>query len=123
MRHPDNEPFRHRQRLRLLEYPAPAEGSGVLGFAWEYAVSFGWAAVLLAGLRLRERVDVLQLCQPPDIYFPLARVMRWTGARVVVDQRDLMPEVLASRATAAAGSCCRCCGCWSGAASGWRTGR
>ena len=25
MRHPDNEPFRHRQRLRLLEYPAPAE--------------------------------------------------------------------------------------------------
>jgi glycosyltransferase involved in cell wall biosynthesis len=97
MRHPDNEPFRHRQRLRLLEYPAPAEGSGVLAFAWEYAVSFGWAAVLLTRLRLRERVDVLQLCQPPDIYVPLARVMRWTGARIVVDQRDLMPEVLASR--------------------------
>jgi glycosyltransferase involved in cell wall biosynthesis len=97
MRHPDNEPFRHRDRLRLLEYPAPPEGAGVLGFAREYAVSFGWAAVLLTRLRLRERVDVLQLCQPPDIYFPLAWVMRWAGARVVVDQRDLMPEVLASR--------------------------
>ena len=60
-------------------------------------MSFGWAAVLLARLRLRSRVDVLQLCQPPDVYFPLAWLLRWAGARVVVDQRDLMPEVLASR--------------------------
>lgn len=103
MRHPDNEPFRARERLRLLEYPAPPEGAGVLGFAREYAVSFCWAALLLARLRLRERVHVLQLCQPPDIYFPLAWVMRWAGARVVVDQRDLMPEVLASRGGAESG--------------------
>jgi glycosyltransferase involved in cell wall biosynthesis len=48
-------------------------------------------------LRRRRRIDVLQLCQPPDIYFPLARVLRWSGARVLVDQRDLMPELLAAR--------------------------
>ena len=40
---------------------------------------------------------MLQLCQPPDVYWPLAWLMRWTGARVVVDQRDLMPELLVSR--------------------------
>ena len=39
---------------------------------------------------------MLQLCQPPDVYFPLAWLLRLTGARVVVDQRDLMPETLLS---------------------------
>ena len=103
MRHADNEPYRGRARLRLLEYPPPPEGSGVLGFAREYALAFGWAVVLLTRLRLHERIDVLQLCQPPDIYFPLGRVLRRAGARVVVDQRDLMPEVLASRGQGTAG--------------------
>jgi glycosyltransferase involved in cell wall biosynthesis len=97
MRHDDNEPYRGRERLRLLEYPGPREGNGPVGYALEYAAAFGWATVMLVRLRLRRRVDVLQLCQPPDIYFPVAWLLRWAGARVVVDQRDLMPETLASR--------------------------
>lgn len=96
-RHDDNAPYRRRDGLRVLEYPAPPDGSGVLGFAREYAVSLGWAAARLLVLRARTRVDVLQLCQPPDVYWPLAWLMRWTGARVVIDQRDLMPELLVSR--------------------------
>jgi glycosyltransferase involved in cell wall biosynthesis len=96
-RHAGNARYRGRERMRLLEHPAPPEGSGVWGFAREYAVAFGWAALRLTSLRLRSRIDVLQLCQPPDIYFPLAWPLRWAGARVVVDQRDLMPELLASR--------------------------
>ncbi len=97
MRHPDNEPLRHRRRLHLHEYPAPPEGRGTLGYAVEYAGAFFWAAVMLARIRRHGRVDVLQLCQPPDVYFPLAWPLRWAGTRVVVDQRDLMPETLASR--------------------------
>jgi glycosyltransferase involved in cell wall biosynthesis len=42
-------------------------------------------------------VDVLQLCQPPDVYFPLAWVHKLLGAAVLVDQRDLMPEVFGMR--------------------------
>ncbi len=103
MRHPDNEPYRDRERLRLLEYPAPPEGRGALGYAREYATAFAWAAVLLTRLRLHRPVDVLQLCQPPDVYFPLAWPLRWSGTRVVVDQRDLMPELLMSRGDGSAG--------------------
>jgi glycosyltransferase involved in cell wall biosynthesis len=96
-RSPDNAPYRARPGLRLLEYPEPPEPRGLLGFAAEYLLSFGWAAARLSALRARGRIDVLQLCQPPDIYFPLAWLLRAAGARVVVDQRDLMPELLASR--------------------------
>jgi glycosyltransferase involved in cell wall biosynthesis len=97
MRHEDNERFRGREGLTLLEHPPPPEGAGVVGYAVEYGAAFLWAAVLLGRLRLRRRIDVLQLCQPPDVYFPLAWLLRLTGARIVIDQRDLMPETLLSR--------------------------
>jgi glycosyltransferase involved in cell wall biosynthesis len=45
----------------------------------------------------RERIDVVQFCQPPDVYFLLAWAFRRTGAQVVVDQRDLLAEVYAAR--------------------------
>jgi glycosyltransferase involved in cell wall biosynthesis len=63
----------------------------------EYVWSGLFTAVLLLRVRLQGPVDVLQLCQPPDIYFPMVGVVRRAGTRVVVDQRDLMPEVLQAR--------------------------
>jgi len=97
MRHESNRPYRGQPHLTLLEHRPPPEPSGARGYLVEYAWSFACEAVALARLRLRRRIDVLQLCQPPDVYVPLARVMRWAGARVVVDQRDLMTELLAAR--------------------------
>jgi glycosyltransferase involved in cell wall biosynthesis len=97
MRHDDNAPFRSRPALRLLEYPAPSEPSGPAGYGWEYSVALFWAAVQLGRLRLGDRVDVVQFCQPPDIYFPLFLPLKASGSRIVVDQRDLMPELLRSR--------------------------
>jgi glycosyltransferase involved in cell wall biosynthesis len=97
MRAGDNDVYRAVPRLRLLEYPAPTQPSGAIGYLLEYLVSFGWAGVLACRLRLRGRIDVLQVCQPPDIYFPLCWMLRWLGTRVVIDQRDLMPELLAAR--------------------------
>ena len=79
------------------EYPAGPEPTGPLGYVREYATAFGWAAVHLARLRMRGRVQVVQFCQPPDIYFPLAWLMRAGGSRVVFDQRDLMPELFRAR--------------------------
>jgi glycosyltransferase involved in cell wall biosynthesis len=96
-REPLNVPWQGIEHLRLLQYPPPAEPRHAVGYLREYAVSLLWAAALLGRLRLRGPIDTLQLCQPPDIYFPLAWVMRAAGARVVVDQRDLMPEVLVAR--------------------------
>jgi glycosyltransferase involved in cell wall biosynthesis len=97
MRDEDNARYRGVPNLSVFEYPAPAQPSGPLGYVAEYLQSFTWASWYLLRLRLRGRIDVLQICQPPDIYFPLAWLLRWGGTRIVVDQRDLMPELLAGR--------------------------
>lgn len=92
-----NEAFRHIPGLRVVEYPAPPEGASTVGHLSEYAVSLAWQVPALLRVQREDPIDVLQLCQPPDIYFPLARVLRWFGARVLLDQRDLMPETLLQR--------------------------
>ncbi len=97
MRDDDNAVYRDLPGLRVLEHRPPAQAAGALGYAREYLVSFCRASALVCRLRSRGRIDVLQVCQPPDIYFPLCWLMRCLGSRIVVDQRDLMPELLAAR--------------------------
>jgi len=97
-RHDDaNAPWRGVAGLDLVEYPAPVDGDSTLSHLTEYAVSLVRQLPTLARLHLRHRIDVLQICQPPDLYFPVAAVARRLGVRVLVDQRDLMPETLAQR--------------------------
>ncbi len=96
-RHPGNAAWRARPGVTVLEHPAPPESGGLLGYVREYARAFFFAAVLSVVAHRRRRVDVLHVCQPPDIYFPIAWWLRRTGAAVVVDQRDLMPELFAAR--------------------------
>ena len=94
---PANADLRGTPGLALLEYSAPPEPQGLLGYVVEYAVSLAWAALHSARTRLRSRIHVVELIQPPDVYFPLARLLKWAGARILIDQHDLMPEMLAMR--------------------------
>lgn len=96
-RHERNRRYRDHPRVRLFEYPSPPEWGSLLGYLVEYGYSFLVAAFLSLRIALRGRIDVVQLCQPPDLYFPLARLFRTLGAGVVVDQRDLMSELYAAR--------------------------
>lgn len=96
-RDPRNADWRTMTGVTLLEHPAPRESDGLLGHVCEYVRAFVFAVVLSVVAHRRRPVDVLQLCQPPDIYFPIAWALRRLGAAVVVDQRDLMPELFAAR--------------------------
>lgn len=83
---------------RLKPYPVVVYGSGVLSFAAEFAWSFGWVAVRLLGEVLRGRAHAVQVCNPPDVYWPLAVLFRALGRPWVFDHHDLCPEVYATRA-------------------------
>lgn len=94
---PHNELYRKRCDVRLLEYPAPPEPGGIFGYLIEYGYSFLAAVFLSIWAMFSGRTDVVQFCQPPDIYFPLGWLFRRLGARVVIDQRDLLAELYSAR--------------------------
>ena len=77
----------------LRAYRAPADGTSKLGFAREYGYSFAMAAWLAAGVFRRDRFDAIQVSGTPDIYFALAAPYRLLGRPLVLDQRDLSPEL------------------------------
>jgi glycosyltransferase involved in cell wall biosynthesis len=96
-RDPANDRYRSDSRIRLFEHRPPPEAAGPVGYAVEYGLSFLAAVVGCVRACRARRVHVVQFCQPPDIYFPIAAVMHALGIGVVLDQRDLMPELYAAR--------------------------
>jgi len=84
--------------VTLLKYRPYAPGGGALGFVMEYAYSFLATARLVLRARRQGRFDVLQACNPPDIFWPIARwLRRRDGSRFVFDHHDLCPELYDSR--------------------------
>ncbi len=83
--------------VRLKPYPLIIQGRGVATFALEFAWSFLWVALRLLGEIVRGRAHAVQVCNPPDVYWPLALLVRLTGRRWVFDHHDLCPEIYATR--------------------------
>ncbi|MEU4424422.1 glycosyltransferase family 4 protein [Actinoplanes sp. NPDC024001] len=88
------------RNTRLRPYPVKVYGSGVLTFAVEFGWSFLCIAIRLIGEVLAGRAHAVQVCNPPDVYWPLALLLRAIGRPWVFDHHDLCPEVYASRAGA-----------------------
>jgi glycosyltransferase involved in cell wall biosynthesis len=84
--------------VRILGYPAYAPGGSALGYVLEYAWSFLATARLVRVARRDGPFDVVQACNPPDIFWPIARWLRGRdGTRFVFDHHDLCPELYLSR--------------------------
>ncbi|MGZ4602125.1 MAG: glycosyltransferase family 4 protein [Kineosporiaceae bacterium] len=84
--------------VTLLKYPPYAPGGSAASFIIEYVYSFLATARLALRARRRGRFDVVQACNPPDIFWPLARWLRWRdGSRFLFDHHDLCPELYLSR--------------------------
>lgn len=84
--------------VTLLKYPPYAPGGSALGFVLEYAYSFLATALLVLSGRRGGRFAVIQACNPPDIFWPIAWLLRLVdGTRFVFDHHDLCPELFDSR--------------------------
>jgi len=87
-----------REGVTLLKYRPYAPGGGALGFVLEYAYSFVATAALVLRARRDGKFDVVQACNPPDIFWPIAKwLRRRDGSRFVFDHHDLCPELYDSR--------------------------
>jgi len=89
--------------VELYKYRPYAPGGSKLSFVAEYAYSFTATAwqTLLARVRggvLRGRFAVIQACNPPDIFWPLAMAAKaLERTAFVFDHHDLSPELFESR--------------------------
>lgn len=80
--------------VRIYRYPLRAAAGGPLGYLREYATAL-WHSFRLA--HRVGRVDVVHACNPPDLLFLVAWMLRRRGAGFVFDQHDLVPELYRSR--------------------------
>jgi glycosyltransferase involved in cell wall biosynthesis len=84
--------------VELYKYRPYAPGGSKLSFVTEYAYSFLATAWLALKARRSGRFAVMQACNPPDIFWPIALVLRvLDGTRFVFDHHDLCPELFQSR--------------------------
>ena len=80
--------------VEIYRYWRPVEGEGKLGFIVEslwcfFATFFLSLRVALAG----RGFDILHICNPPEIYWPIAWFWRAFGKVFIWDHRDLSPEL------------------------------
>ncbi|MET8625873.1 glycosyltransferase family 4 protein [Kitasatospora sp. NPDC004669] len=90
----DTEPEAVIDGVRIHRYPLQAATGGPAGYLREYGSAL-WHTARLA--RKVGPVDVVHACNPPDLLFLPALMMKRRGARFVFDQHDLVPELYLSR--------------------------
>ena len=84
--------------VELYKYRPYAPGGSNLSFVAEYAYSFLATTWMALKARRSGRFAVIQACNPPDIFWPLAMAFRaLEGTRFVFDHHDLCPELYESR--------------------------
>lgn len=83
--------------VRILRYRLRPASRGPAGYAREYVVALWHTLRLAVNVRLEARVDAVHACNPPDLLFLVALVLRPFGALFVFDHHDLVPELFESR--------------------------
>ena len=96
-RGPDDPSEQVIDGVTLYKYRPFAAGAAKATFVVEYVYSFAATAWLTAKTWRRCRFEVLQACNPPDIFWPIALLLRVFGVRFVFDHHDLCPELYESR--------------------------
>jgi glycosyltransferase involved in cell wall biosynthesis len=95
----DSVPHTVLEGIEIYTYRPWEPAGSAAGYVAEYAYAFAATAGL--ALRARRRggpFQVVQACNPPDIFWPLARLLRrLDGTRFVFDHHDLCPELYRSR--------------------------
>jgi glycosyltransferase involved in cell wall biosynthesis len=84
--------------VRIYKYRPYAPGGSKASFIAEYVYSFlgtAWKTLLA---RRRGPFAVMQACNPPDIFWPIAMALRLVDrTKFVFDHHDLCPELFQSR--------------------------
>lgn len=82
----------------VRRYRPVHEARGIAGYAVEYSIALVSMLALLLGIARRSRIDVIQVCNPPDLLFLAAiPLLLSRRTKLVFDQHDACPELLMAK--------------------------
>jgi glycosyltransferase involved in cell wall biosynthesis len=94
----DDPAYEVVQGVELFKYRPYAPGGSKFSFVAEYFYSFAATAWLTLKARRSGRFQIMQACNPPDIFWPIGQVLRALDhTKFVFDHHDLCPELYESR--------------------------
>jgi glycosyltransferase involved in cell wall biosynthesis len=85
------------QGVDVFYFPNSTAREGILQYAVEYLTAFSSISRLTWRIWRHSRFDVLQFCNPPDIFFPISWFYRALGTGTIFDHHDLFPELVGHR--------------------------
>src|SRR5688572_12534395 len=75
--------------IDIWRYDLPTEAEGALGYLIEYSFALFWTFLY----SFRIRFDVIQACNPPDLFFLIGNFWKLAGKKFVFDHHDANPEL------------------------------
>jgi glycosyltransferase involved in cell wall biosynthesis len=89
--------------IHIYRYSPGPEARRLTGYLLEYAIAILAQLRLALGIRLRRRIDVVHICNPPDLLFLVALPLVAAGARLIFDHHDASPELMVAKGRRADG--------------------
>src|SRR4051794_10510620 len=86
-----------RGRLTILRLPLSHRRGSALAYAGRYLAFLAMATVVVATQHIRRRYSLVQVNSVPDSLVFAALVPKVTGAKVIIDLHEAMPEFFATK--------------------------
>jgi glycosyltransferase involved in cell wall biosynthesis len=91
---------RHRETLsgiRIYRYSPGLEARRSAAYLAEYLIAVLAQLRIAVRIRLRHRVSVVHICNPPDLLFLVALPLMALGSRLIYDHHDACPELMMAK--------------------------
>jgi glycosyltransferase involved in cell wall biosynthesis len=83
--------------IRIYRYRPGPEARSSAAYLVEYTIAILAQLRLALAIRARRRVDVVHICNPPDLLFLPALPLMALGARLIYDHHDATPELMVAK--------------------------
>jgi glycosyltransferase involved in cell wall biosynthesis len=80
--------------IRVYRHPIPEEARGVMQYLLEYSAALFWEIIYTFYIFLKERFEIIQVCNPPDLLFLVALPYKLLAkVKFIFDFHDSSPEI------------------------------
>jgi glycosyltransferase involved in cell wall biosynthesis len=83
--------------IKIYRYASGPEARRSMTYLVEYAIAIFAQLLLASKIRLRHRIEVTHICNPPDLLFLVALPIMALGSSLIYDHHDVCPELMLAK--------------------------